>query len=103
MREDGGMLAEITVLGVIQAVLDEFSHKHLNPPRTLPPPSQVVRGHTWIPLEFFNLVLREMIRPLLPRALHGCLNILTGTVALQSALLQGSGLVDGVRITTELM
>ena len=68
-REDGRVFAEVSVVWVIQAVFDEVSHKHFNPPRSLSPPSQPICSNVRVFLELFKLVLGEMIRSLLPGTL----------------------------------
>ncbi|KAI6875835.1 hypothetical protein KC323_g153 [Hortaea werneckii] len=37
--EDGHVLAEIAIMGIVQAVLNEVPHEHLHPPRPFSPPA----------------------------------------------------------------
>lgn len=68
--EDGDVFAEISILRVVQRILDKVSHQHLDPPRTFRTPSQLIGGDGGKPLELVRSVRGEVVGPLLPRTLH---------------------------------
>lgn len=78
---DDYLLAEVAVLRVVQTVLDEVAHQHLDTARAVGSCSQAIRGDEGIFLVFCGPVLGEVIGSLLPVALCPALLNLAGLVA----------------------